>query len=146
MGVNELFQRCSDVSYNRIVVVEEKGKKFLINNPDGQIIIKVKVDGCVVTDSSERCDYIFEIGKPVQLAFFVELKGAKIKKACSQLYTTLSRFNDRYSSVKKEAYIVASNTKISRPEIAKEKKRFKENLDTKLTLQSRKYEVHLPHQ
>ncbi len=143
MRENELFQICSKVSSNKIVTAEEKGKKFQIYNSAGQKIIKVTVDGCVVNDSSERCDYIFEIGKPVQHAFFVELKGNDIRKACSQLYTTLTRFSNRYSGVQTEACIVASNTKIPNTKLTQEKNRFKNDFGVKLTMKSRKYLVNL---
>lgn len=102
------FEDCSVRSNNPIVTVSECACSFEIKNPDKIIINKVKIDGCVIRDERERCDYLFEIGSPTHCVIYLELKGCHVEKAFSQLVSTLGYFKHQHSSLNRFCHIVAS--------------------------------------
>ena len=116
--MNDLnFEDCSEVTNNKKIAVSENGRKFTINNPDQKEVAKIKVDGCLIDDDRERCDYLFEViipdikdkeTKNIDTAIYVELKGSDIEKAFKQIMATLGYLIDRHRQVNKECFIVAS--------------------------------------
>ncbi|MCO3935654.1 hypothetical protein [Pseudomonas aeruginosa] len=102
------FGTCADTNNNPIVVAEELGRKLVINNNSRQTMSKVRVDGCVVTDNSLRCDYLFELGQPMEKVIYLELKGRNVEHAYEQLCATVTRFSVRHRNLEKECRIIAS--------------------------------------
>ena len=111
------FDYCSEVTNNKKIAVSENGRKFTIDNPDRKEVIKIKVDGCLIDDDRERCDYLFEViipdtkdkeAKNIETAIYVELKGSDIEKAFKQIMATLGYLVDRHRQIDKECFIVAS--------------------------------------
>jgi len=101
------FQKCSLETSDAVIVVCENRSKFQVQNPDKRVLSKVKVDGCLIADGRERCDWIVacnDIGK----AMFIELKGCNLDKAISQLESTLRHTNEVYLKHKKECYAVTT--------------------------------------
>lgn len=100
---------CVTESSGQRVTAKENKKTFAVLNPSGKVIRKVKVDGCVITDASTiRCDYLFEIGTPLDAVLYVELKGKNIEHACEQLSSTLKLFSRRHGRVRRHCYVVAA--------------------------------------
>ena len=67
---------------DKLIVLSENRSKITFVN-DGQVEIrKIKIDGGVITEG-ERCDWL--IIPPSNIEYFVELKGADVKKAFDQL-------------------------------------------------------------
>jgi len=102
------FEKCSTKSNNKIIPISENKRKFTIINDSQRLVNKIKVDGCLINDHRERCDYLFEIDCPCVEAIYVELKGTDIQKAYNQLMATLVALSTRHNKLKKECYIVAS--------------------------------------
>ena len=103
------FKKCSETNNNKVISASENRTSFIIKNPDLRIISKVKVDGCLITDDRKRCDYFFEIDKPITKVIYLELKGKNILRAYDQLEATIGYFKGkRHKAVKKSAYIIAS--------------------------------------
>lgn len=75
---------------DRLVVFEENNQKFIVINNNRHTIKKIRVDGGVV-NNIECCDYIAGL---IECEVYVELKGSNIKKACSQLLSTIHLFRD----------------------------------------------------
>ena len=78
------FSQCSEETKNKKITVSEAGKKFIIKNKQEKKVIKIKVDGSLINDHRERCDWIFEIiesSENMNLAIYLELKGKDIQKA-----------------------------------------------------------------
>ena len=113
------FDACSEITTNKKIPVSENGRKFTIDNPDKKEVVKIRVDGCLIDDDRERCDYLFEViipeikdegseTKNIETAIYVELKGSDIEKAFKQIMATLGYLVDRHRQIDKECFIVAS--------------------------------------
>lgn len=102
------YEHCSRKRRDSIIAVEENGRRFEIRNPKRRLVTQVRIDGCVIADDRERCDYLFEIGDKCHCAAFVELKGADVRKAYSQLVSTLGILASQYARARVLCFIVAS--------------------------------------
>lgn len=102
------FEQCSEKSTHKIITVKESGRSFTLKNEASTVILKIKVDGCLIKNEEERCDYLFEIHEPCTLVYYLELKGKDIEKACSQLRNTIRLCQGRHKNIQRECYIVAS--------------------------------------
>lgn len=106
-------------SYNSVGVVtaEENKRKLVINNPGGKTVLKVLIDNCVVKDNSPRCDYMFEIGSPIERIIYLELKGCDVDRAFEQLCATVDRFAGNHKMFRRECHIVASRVPKAGPKV-----------------------------
>lgn len=91
----------------------EKGKSIRFNNESKKIILRIKVDDCLIEDKiMEKCDYAFVICETEEL-HFVEFKGSgvSINKPYQQLVETISYFQKHKKTQKDKvfAYIIGSN-------------------------------------
>ena len=86
---------CRSIETNSKIVREHNGRSVTVSNASYKEIAVVQVDGCLINDSSKRCDWLFEIpiGKKlvsgVEAVKLVELKGSNVSKAFAQLESTL---------------------------------------------------------
>lgn len=126
------FTACSETLRNKIVTASENNRKLIINNLSEKKIDKIKVDGCLITDHRVRCDYMFEIDRPLIKVIYLELKGCDIKKAYDQLYETISIFEKRHQGLEKECHIVASRVPKAGPQIQQYKTQLLKNKKAKL--------------
>lgn len=115
-ATNGPLDECSETVKNPIVVVQESGRSFRINNPEKIKVRKIQVDGCLPIEG-ERCDYAFEIGDGPDCVIYLELKGKDIPKAYSQLCATLAYLAGTHGTLKKICHIVASRVPKIGPEI-----------------------------
>lgn len=121
---------CCEVETNSKVSRAENGKKFTVENRSRKKVQVCQIDGCMINDSSKRCDFLFvlDIETP-QRAVLVELKGVDHIHAISQLIATAERLNLKHYGVPLESYIVGSpapkaNTKFQK-ELLKQAGRYK---------------------
>lgn len=79
---------------------EEKGKKYILENTRGNLILVYKMDGGIITDEQSiiRCDYLYAVNDEDRYAVLTELKGTDSKKALCQIKETLSLFPEFFSS------------------------------------------------
>lgn len=103
------YKDCGEWKNNKLIVVKESNKKFTLDNPKLKAIHKVKVDGCLMTDSM-KCDFLFEIGKPIEKVFYVELKGRDINHAYEQIISTAKFCKNTHQFFEKECHIVTSSS------------------------------------
>ncbi len=107
------YGNCTTQTTNKLITASEHNRKLTIKNPSAKVVRKIKVDGCLITDSSKRCDYMFEIidnavsGK-ISGVIYLELKGRHIQEAYEQLVATIDRFIAEHHGIKKTCHIVAS--------------------------------------
>ena len=73
---------CISTSNRRRFSVSESGKTARFQNPDRSDIDVGDVDGCLINDARERCDYFVRNANTIWL---IELKGNKVGKAISQI-------------------------------------------------------------
>ncbi|OQX02456.1 MAG: hypothetical protein BWK80_57820 [Desulfobacteraceae bacterium IS3] len=134
------FEKCSEDIKKKIIAVSENTRKFEIRNDNSRSVNKVRVDGCLIDDNRERCDYLFEIDK---LVIYVELKGSDIQKAYNQLIATIGYCKHRHDKSVKECYIVASRVPRAGTDIQTLKKKMANTHKIQLFVKTQKAEVHL---
>lgn len=100
---------CTDIC-GKNVVCQDKGNtksKVTLENKTDFEILKHKIDGCLITDHSERCDFLLEIKKPLSSAYanspnsqnyfyqeyYIEVKGSDIKTAYEQILATVRKLS-----------------------------------------------------
>lgn len=111
------YNRCSKNCAHPQIVVDENKRKFKLANVRREYIRKIIVDGCLISDNRERCDYVFEIGRSCHCAIYIELKGADVEKAFSQLVATMIHLKERHKKSKIICYIVASRVPRCGPKV-----------------------------
>ena len=131
------FKKCSEDIKKKIIAVSENTRKFEIRNDNSRSVNKVRVDGCLIDDNRERCDYLFEIDK---LVIYVELKGSDIQKAYNQLIATIGYCKHRHDKIAKECYIVASRVPRAGTDIQTLKKKMANTHKIQLFVKTQKAE------
>jgi len=131
------FEKCSKDIKKKIIAVSENTRKFEIRNDNSRSVNKVRVDGCLIDDNRERCDYLFEIDK---LVIYVELKGSDIQKAYNQLIATIGYCKHRHDKSVKECYIVASRVPRAGTDIQTLKKKMANTHKIQLFVKTQKAE------
>ncbi|MDD4905088.1 MAG: hypothetical protein PHD39_02855 [Methylobacter tundripaludum] len=116
------YGNCATQTINKLIIASEHNRKLTIKNPSGKAVRKIKVDGCLITDSSKRCDYMFEIldnpvSDKIDNVIYLELKGRHIQEAYGQLVATIDRFIVEHRGTKKACHIVASRVPRTGPEV-----------------------------
>jgi hypothetical protein len=97
----------------------EKGKKFTLNAAMKFSADIVEIDNCIFKNSVEkRCDYLFLVKKNEKVnvdlslikskAYYVELKGVEINKACEQLYNSIVNTKSGFNNFNIEAFIIST--------------------------------------
>jgi len=132
------FKKCSEEIKKKIIAVSENTRKFEIRNDNSRSVNKVRVDGCLIDDNRERCDYLFEIDK---LVIYVELKGSDIQKAYNQLIATIGYCKHRHDKSVKECYIVASRVPRAGTDIQTLKKKMSSTHKVQLFVKTQKAEI-----
>lgn len=116
------YGNCTTQTTNKLITANEHNRKLAIKNPSAKSVRKIKVDGCLVVDSSKRCDYMFEIiddsaSDKIGSVIYLELKGRHIQEAYEQLVATIDRFIAEHHGIKKACHIVASRVPRTGPEV-----------------------------
>ena len=92
-----------------VCTCEEKGRKFILKNKSNIFLIKIKVDGGLITQG-ERCD--FAIDTESEELFLIELKGSDKPHACDQIYTTFNYILRKLDFKKCHARIILSKDRV----------------------------------
>ncbi len=67
-------------------------RKYILNNPEKQLVCKTLVDQGLIPDSKvKKCDYALTICSNLS-QILVELKGRHLEEACTQIISTIYRF------------------------------------------------------
>lgn len=89
------------------VSLSEKKSSCLFKNPNKIDVYKVKVDGGLISDYRERCDYLVHWEKEQNsFVFFVELKGGDVDKACRQLERTIDYTKEKFGDFENKHCII----------------------------------------
>lgn len=126
------YDLCSTTTTDSKVVVQENKSRFEVQNNSRLTLRKVQVDGCLIKDNSQKCDWIIEVDDQVKRALYIELKGCDVDKAISQLKSTLVHTRTRYLRYKKECFAVTTRIPKHGPSIRKKCLEF--HKQTKVTL------------
>ena len=141
MAKNLPFEKCTATSKNKIVVAEERSKQLRIINPYKKPISKIQIDGCLITDDSLKCDYVFEIDIPVSNAIYLELKGTDIPHAVKQLKSTLQLFKEKHKELKKDCIVVCYSVPRTTLIIQKYKLELKRSFNANLQIRENVFSV-----
>jgi hypothetical protein len=113
--MNSKFVGCERIiNYPKIVIKDLKAKNncnLVIVNKSRKPINVVTIDGCVIK-VGERCDFLVLHGNDSRFTeeIYVELKGSNVKKAISQLETTIEQVSyEKYTIIKRCFIIVRSH-------------------------------------
>ncbi|URQ99428.1 hypothetical protein LOC50_03700 [Pseudoalteromonas sp. SCSIO 43095] len=126
------YDLCSTETTDSKVVVQENRSRFEVNNRRRESLKKVQVDGCLINDHREKCDWIIEVNNLNKRALFIELKGCDVDKAISQLKSTLVHTRNKYKDYSKECFAVT--TRIPKHGASTRKKCIDFHKETKATL------------
>lgn len=102
------YDGCTTPVNDPMIVVQENKSRFEVKNPKRNGFYKVEVDGCLISDHRERCDWIIYTEEPVQKVLYIELKGCGIDKAISQLMSTLEHTSTKYEDFEKSCFAVTT--------------------------------------
>ncbi|OQX98215.1 MAG: hypothetical protein B6I24_05955 [Bacteroidetes bacterium 4572_128] len=93
------------------IVFKEKQSKFTIKNYGEKTIYKITVDGGFIKENNiKKCDFVFIVCEKNDF-YFLELKGANIRKAYEQIKSTIDFFIKKIEKIEKKnifAIIVCS--------------------------------------
>ncbi|SEH04566.1 hypothetical protein [Candidatus Venteria ishoeyi] len=134
------FDSCGTVLNNKIITASENRMKFVIKNKNSITVRKVIVDGCLINDERQRCDYLFEINKPFTEVIYLELKGKNIEYAIEQLESTIRICAKRHDKAGKRCDIVASRVPKMTTKTQNLKKKFLQKNQISLYLHTAQYE------
>jgi hypothetical protein len=134
------YVSCTALTKDSRVVVQERRSKFEVINKGRISINKVEVDGCLITDHREKCDWIISVDS-LNLALFIELKGCDIDKAISQLKSTLNHTREKYGNYKRECFAVTTRIPKHGSSVRKKSLDFFKETKTTLTIKNLRSEV-----
>jgi hypothetical protein len=99
---------CSDVD-SKIIQKTENGKIFRMNNPGRLSVSVCTVDGCLISDTGLKCDFLFKFETDSErIIFLVELKGVAHVHAVRQLVRTAEVLKLREFKGRIRTFIVSS--------------------------------------
>jgi hypothetical protein len=115
------ISQCAATEVKTKVCREEEGKVICFQHAEYDIVCEVvPIEKCVFAKSEEgrRCDYLFLFDKIKQhynflknkssLAYYVELKGIELIKACEQLLNSIVKTKDQIADFEIDALVVSS--------------------------------------
>jgi hypothetical protein len=118
MNCEEKISNCEEINSDPDIIINDSdgGKSKLRLKNSKRIKVRIiKVDNCVIEDTT-RCDYVVEIPiDNIKVVLFVELKGKNVEHGIEQLEKTINHmcFKNRYGSdLQKRAYVVGTKVNI----------------------------------
>lgn len=98
---------CEEHRSDTKIVLQENKSKITFLNPNKDEILKIKVDGCVISDNETlRCDYALIPSDAVEI--YVELKGSDIAQAVKQIESTIKLLSENPQKIKKLCFVVST--------------------------------------
>lgn len=98
---------CEEHLTHTKIVLQENKSKIIFLNPNQVNILKIRVDGCVISDNDTlRCDYALIPSTGVEI--YVELKGSDIAHAVKQIESTIELLSAAPQKIKKLCFIVST--------------------------------------
>ncbi|HEY9811850.1 MAG TPA: hypothetical protein V6D13_21175 [Halomicronema sp.] len=128
------FPNCEELTTNKIIVLKENKSKMIFENPNQAPVRKIKVDGCVIKEESQKCDYV--LIPDYQVEIYVELKGTDIPKAIEQLESTIELLSDNPKKIRKLCFIVSTRCPKTASDIQKIAKNFKTKYNSSFYLKN----------
>lgn len=102
------YTKCTTPTKDPLVVVEENKSKLIVKNSKGRSLRKIQVDGCLISQDQEKCDWLVATTDIPLRALYIELKGCDVKKAASQLKNTIKLTEPSFKDYERECYAVTT--------------------------------------
>lgn len=102
------YSKCTTSTMATVIVVEENRSKLIVNNSGKRPLNKIKVDGCLISQEHEKCDWLVATTDVPLRALYIELKGCDVKKAVSQLKNTVKLTEATFKDHGKECYAITT--------------------------------------
>lgn len=115
------FAECRTTESGTEIFREEEGKSFGLRHNEYEIVCDIiAMDGCVFNTNGDgkRCDFLFLLDRRKQHynylpaayspAYYVELKGIALVKACEQLLNSIEKTSDQIPEFDLNAIVVSS--------------------------------------
>jgi esterase/lipase len=112
---------CKILEKGNKIYREEENKSICFENKNYELVCEVvPIENCVLTkaDDGKRCDFLFLFDNQKQeykllkdkksLAYYVELKGIELDKACEQLLNSIDKTKDQINNFELNAMVVSS--------------------------------------
>ena len=137
------YDECTEIRNDKVVVLKDKKSRatFEINNPKQIDVYKTRVDGCLIVEDVEKCDWLVRTDVPSKVLRLIELKGKKIDKAISQLENTLRNLPRGLRGYTKECYVVSTACPKGRTSNLQRKVKFKRENKSELQLKNMKFVI-----
>jgi len=131
------FGKCETRVRDRRIVLRERRRKITFLNPAHQVVRRVQIDGCVITEGL-RCDYLLIAKRTSE--HYVELKGCDVGHAVSQLEATIVAVSEDAQGAPKYAYVISSRCPLMASDIQKLKLSFRRSFNSTLVVKNSRYE------
>ena len=95
------FPSCTEEYRHKIISLRDCGSrnndaKLILKNPKKLLVKVIKIDGCVITGSNNRCDNLIVL--PNDKLIYIEFKGNKVDDAIEQIEATINYISQICSS------------------------------------------------
>lgn len=98
-----MTKECVKKKRDRLIRVEERGRKVLFKNEERAEYHDIQVDGCLILEGP-RADRL--IRKDGVASVVIELKGSGVEHACKQLFATITHESTRDHIEKKVGFVI----------------------------------------
>ena len=107
-----IFDKCEEKVNFKKILLEEKKAKIVFKNKNKNVVRKIKIDDCVITDTAtKRCDYLV-IPTNTNIEHYVELKGSDLSHAVKQLTSAIKKISTickQSKKLEKACYVIFAN-------------------------------------
>jgi hypothetical protein len=129
------FPECEEHSSKTQIVLKENKSKITFLNPNKDEILKIKVDGCVISDNETlRCDYALIPSDAVEI--YVELKGSDIAQAVKQIESTIKLLSENPQKIKKLCFVVSTRVPKQTTSIQQLQSQFKKKFNASFRIKN----------
>jgi hypothetical protein len=120
--------KCSKTDKSTKICVEENGKAAIFLNPEKEIYTKIKIDGCILKNTT-ACDFCVE--RRGTDGVLIELKGRDVSHAIDQIEATLAYLAFNKKLRKRVAAIIVCSKPSQHPAFTAKLQRAKQRLSKK---------------
>jgi hypothetical protein len=121
-------QKCSEVTKVTKIKVSENGKQAILLNPEKKPFTKIRMDGCVIVNSTS-CDWVVQ--DEHMSSILIELKGSDVDHAITQIEATFAYLKDHNLLTNKSVGLIVCSKPSRSPSFTSKLQKAKARLSTK---------------
>lgn len=137
-------QECTHQNNGAEIVCAERGRKIKFLNPEKRQVIQHLIDGCKTLRDHlgdprcRLCDYIVVDWRSGE--HYIELKGANVEHALTQLESTIPQFRIAEKSKSVYCWIITTECPSTSSKFMVLKEKFEKRFNARLTIRTNYYE------